>query len=81
LLTTVISDDGRTFDQASADFRFASAVAAFGMILRDSEHKGIATIDQVLKISESAMGADREGYRRDFIKLAKLANAIGAEAR
>ena len=69
-------DEGRSFSETSADFQFASSVAAFGMILRDSAYRGSATIDAVISMAEAARGADKEGYRQDFIKLAKLAKAI-----
>ncbi|HKP77184.1 MAG TPA: von Willebrand factor type A domain-containing protein [Longimicrobiaceae bacterium] len=53
------------------DFRFASAVAGFGMLLRDSRHKGGATVDGMLEIARGALGPDREGYRREFVALAE----------
>jgi Ca-activated chloride channel family protein len=59
------------------DFRFASAVAAFAMLLRDSEHRGTATFDQVLALARGARGEDREGYRAEFINLVETARALG----
>jgi Ca-activated chloride channel family protein len=53
----------------SADFRFAAAVAAFGMILRDSEHRGHATLDGVLELARESLGHDEMGYRAEFVKL------------
>ena len=53
----------------SADLGFAASVAAFGMILRDSEHKGNATLDDVLRLAEQHRGQDREGYRAEFIRM------------
>ena len=35
-----VTDEGRDFGRASADFKFASAVAGFGMLLRESPYKG-----------------------------------------
>ena len=60
------------FDRASSpsnDLGFASSVAAFGMILRESEHKGRATLDDVLRLAERHRGEDREGYRAEFIRM------------
>jgi Ca-activated chloride channel family protein len=57
------------FGDASADFRFSAAVAALGMILRDSPHKGNATLDAVIEIANSAIGNDRSGYRKEFVDL------------
>jgi Ca-activated chloride channel family protein len=76
LIDTPVRDAGRTFDEATADFRFASSVAAFGMILRDSPHKGDATFDSVLDVAEDSRGADPEGYRDEFVDLVRRARAI-----
>ena len=53
----------------STDLRFAAAVAAFGMILRDSEHRGSATLDDVLQLARNALGEDEGGYRAEFVRL------------
>lgn len=55
----------------STDFTWAAAVAAFGMILRDSPHKGNATMPAVLELAESSRGEDRAGYRKEFIDLVR----------
>ena len=76
LMEAPLVDRGRGFESASADFRFASAVAGFGMILRDSPHKGSASFDAVIRLAESNRGEDREGYRDEFIDLVRRARAI-----
>ncbi|MDB5335037.1 MAG: uncharacterized protein JWN70_656 [Planctomycetaceae bacterium] len=68
-----IADQDRPLAQASPDFAWAAAVAAFGMILRDSEFKGTATLPAVLEIAESSKGKDLSEYRAEFIRLVKLA--------
>lgn len=69
LLQTVVTDSQKSFAQASEDFRFASAVAGFGMILRESEHKGGATLRQMQVIAREALGEDPQGHRVDFASL------------
>jgi Ca-activated chloride channel family protein len=59
----------RAADRPSADFRFAASVAAWGMLLRDSEHKGRATPELVLSLARGAQGADAGGYRSEFVGL------------
>ncbi|MEA1887581.1 MAG: von Willebrand factor type A domain-containing protein [Bacteroidota bacterium] len=59
------------FDKSSPDLRFSAAVAAFGMILRDSEHKGTATLGSVIEMASNSRGDDAEGYRGEFIRLVK----------
>ena len=70
-------DRGNAFPRASTDFRFAAAVAEFGMILRDSPFKGTARMDSVLDIAEGSRGADRNGYRAEFLTLVQKAKNLG----
>jgi Ca-activated chloride channel family protein len=69
-------DSGATFNSSSVDFKFASAVAAFGMLLRDSEHKGRTGFDLVEQLAHAGKGADEEGYRTEFIELVRRARSL-----
>ncbi|WP_440132662.1 YfbK domain-containing protein [Chitinophaga sancti] len=60
------------------DFKMATAVAAFGMLLRNSAFKGKASYEQVLSLAESAKGIDKEGYRAEFIQLVKKAKLLNS---
>jgi Ca-activated chloride channel family protein len=60
----------------SADFTFAAAVAAFGMLLRDSEHRGRATMEGVIAMAERSKGRDEGGYRAEFVRLAEAAQRL-----
>lgn len=77
LLTSVVKDSGRSFAQAGQDFQFAASVAAFGLVLRDSQFKGDLTLAAVEELATASRGADEEGYRAEFIELVKQAQAIG----
>jgi Ca-activated chloride channel family protein len=63
----------------SPDLAFASAVAAFGMVLRDSPHRGTATLEQVLVLAEEGSRNDPHGDRAEFIDLVRKARQLGAE--
>lgn len=76
LIEAPLVDRGESFEEASPDFRFASAVAGFGMILRDSPYRGSATLDWVLDAAQSSRGQDTGEYRRQFVELVRLARAI-----
>ena len=76
LLAHPVTDAGKAFPAASDDFKFASSVAAFGMILRNSPYKGTATLAGVLEIAQSAHGKDLGGYRKEFGDLVRKAEAI-----
>jgi Ca-activated chloride channel family protein len=70
----------RTARRPSVDFSFASAVAGFGMILRDSQHRGSITTDQVLELAERGLGEDLDGYRGGFIELVRAYRKITGDA-
>ncbi len=55
--------------RASVNFRFASAVAEFGLLLRGSEHRGLASTEAILSRAEGALGSDPEGDRGEFLRL------------
>jgi Ca-activated chloride channel family protein len=59
--------------KASDDFKFAAAVAEFGMLLRDSQYKQDAKYQQVIALAKSGKGKDDDGYRAEFIRLAESA--------
>lgn len=63
-------------EKTSDDFRFAAAVAMFGMLLRDSEHKGEATYNDAFALAKKALGADEESYRKDFLEMIRKAKAL-----
>lgn len=76
LLEFPLTDRGEAFADASADFKFAAAVAGFGMVLRDSPHRGATTLDDVAHWAEEGTGSDAGGYRSEFISLVKRAEEI-----
>jgi Ca-activated chloride channel family protein len=76
LLEFPVTDDGKSFAQASTDFKFAAAVAEFGMLLRDSQYKGDANYSNVLELAQSAKGSDPDGYRSEFITLVHKAQEL-----
>lgn len=76
LMEKVITDQQTSFDKTSENFRFAVAVAEFGLFLRQSEFKGMANYEQVINLAKNAKGSDEEGYRAEFIKLVKTAKML-----
>ncbi len=76
LLTQTVTDQGATFDKASTNLRFSAAVAAFGMVLRESAHKGNATLAQVQAWASQAQGPDLEGYRAEFLRLVEKSKKL-----
>ncbi len=76
-----LADKGGAFADASADTRFAAAVAAFGMLLRDGEFKGDATFATVAKLAAAALGPDEGGYRAEFLDLVRKAETLKGDDR
>jgi Ca-activated chloride channel family protein len=69
LIERPLLDRGVALERTSADFRFSAAVAEWGMLLRQSRHRGDATYDGVLRLARGAMGSDPNGHRADFVRL------------
>jgi len=83
LMVHTVTDENTSFDTTSDNLRFASSVAEFGLLLRNSEFKQNASYKNVLATAKAALGKDAGGYRGDFIKLvenAKLLAKKGNEA-
>ncbi len=62
--------------ETSDDFRFSAAVAAWGMLLRSSEHCGDFTLADVSSLARGALGDDPNGYRADFLALLDRARSV-----
>ena len=76
LIQQPVVDGGLQFENASNDLKFAAAIAQFGMILRDSEYKGNANFNDVLKLAKESKGVDLEGYRAEFIKMVETSRGL-----
>jgi Ca-activated chloride channel homolog len=74
LFDTVVRDDGRGLTATSPDFRFAAAVAAFGLALRSSPYRGAATF-ALARALAGAAGSDE--HRREFASLVDTAEHLG----
>lgn len=61
---------------AADDTRFATAVAAFGQILRGEVNMADYKIDDVIALAQQGKGTDEFGYRAEFINLLRLAKAF-----
>ena len=78
--TSLVHSEGTAPSAATPDFRFASTVAAFGMLLRDSKYKGNANFDWVIQNAEESRGPDFDGFRSEFIDLAKRARMVSGQS-
>jgi Ca-activated chloride channel family protein len=76
LLSIAVFDTGTVFDLTSDDFRFASAVASFGMLLRGSHQNSTLTYQNVISAAQKSRGIDHEGYRAEFIRIVEMAELL-----
>ena len=63
---------------ASSESMRWAAVAAWGMLLRDSPHRGDASWDLVQDLAGGARGLDPEGYRAELLRLVDLSERLAS---
>ena len=76
-IVKTISPNSTAIQNASENARFASAVAMFGMLLKNSPNKGNANYGKVLALARNSSGYDRDGYRAEFMQLVNRVNKSG----
>ncbi len=81
LITSSVVDEGVSEYAASADMKFAAAVAEFGMLLRNSPHKAKASYEDVASLARSARGADIDGYRDELLRMVDTSQSLMAPNR
>ena len=74
LTRPAVGDEG-----PSEAFRFASAVAEFGLVLRKSPYKGDASYDRAYERAREALGADDDGLRSEMLSLIRIADGLTGE--
>ncbi len=72
-----LRDAGKDWSESGEDFRFAAAVAGFGMTLRDSQFRGDCNPELVLELAEEGIGEDPNGLRAEFVEMVERARALG----
>ena len=78
LLSVSARDPGAGLNKTSADFKFAAAVAWFGMALRRSERAGKAPHEAIVSLGRAGLGRDKNGRRAELIKLVRSAARLAA---
>jgi Ca-activated chloride channel family protein len=79
LLTFPLLDSSKQFHESDRELQFAAAVAAFGMLLRDSQHAGNASYATVLEMAGPAARVDESGYRQEFLQLVRKAASLSGQ--
>ncbi len=76
LLEKPVRSSSFSIEEVSDNLRFAAAVVEFGMILRESEFKGTATLDGAARLARSAKGEDEDGYRSELVRLIETVRSM-----
>jgi Ca-activated chloride channel family protein len=76
LLTIGLLDKNNSIENASDNLKFASSVAQFGLLMRDSRFKGSSNFSNLKTMASSSLGNDLKGYRSEFLKLAEKAQRL-----
>ena len=76
LLARTLTKPAAGDDGPSPAFRFASAVAEFGLLLRDSPFKGDASYERAYERAREALGADEDGRRSELLSLIRTADDL-----
>ena len=78
LMQVPVKDRSTSLGKTDPDFRFATAVASFGMILRDSKHKGTSSFEKVLDWASGAVHVKgkKDSYRQEFLELVRRAKDL-----
>ena len=80
LLEFALKDGGKSFGQASKEFRFAAAVASFGLLLRGSQYNRGLSLTAVEEFAAGAADHDPMGLRSEFVDLVRQARTLYGEA-
>jgi Ca-activated chloride channel homolog len=65
----VVNNNPHSIKTSTADFRFAAAVAWFGLRLRNSKLITLVDKKQMIELARGTLGFDPDGYRAEFIRL------------
>ncbi len=76
LITQAVTSKPKKIVNASDDFRFATSVAAFGMLLRNSEYLNSFSYDNAAELAQNARGEDEQGYKAEMIRLLKTTKTL-----
>ena len=66
--------------QPSGDWRFATAVAGFGQLLRGGTYTGQWTYADAATLARQGRGDDPQGWRGEFVQLVELAGTLTPKA-
>jgi autotransporter-associated beta strand protein len=76
LIEVPVTDKKTTLAAATPEFKFTTAVAAYGLMLRQSSYRGLLSWDQIRQLALEGKGSDPHGYRAEFLQLLDKARGL-----
>lgn len=76
LIEVPVNDKKTTLAAASPEFKFTTAVAAYGLMLRQSSYRGPLSWEQIRSLALEGKGSDPHGYRTEFLQLLDKARGL-----
>ncbi|KMQ65193.1 von Willebrand factor A [Chryseobacterium angstadtii] len=71
-----VKNENNSKVSVSPDFKFASSIAWFGLVLRKSDLIRKKELSDIEKLAREGKGNDEEGYRSEFLRLVESYKAI-----
>ncbi len=75
-IVEVVKDTNQSFSSSSDDFKFASSVAWFGLVLRNSALIKNKDLKDIENLAKKGRGKDEDGYRAEFVRLVETYKSI-----
>lgn len=76
-LKEIVKNLAEPSTRSGTDYKFASAVAWFGLILRQSELIKEKDLNKVISLAKEGKNNDEEGYRSEFVRLVESYKSVG----
>ena len=75
MIQTITESDSK-IEKASPDFKFATSVAWFGLVLRNSQLIKDKDLTKIVNLAKQGKSNDEEGYRSEFVRLIETYRGI-----
>ena len=79
LIEHLIANNATPISAASTEFRFATSVVEWGLLLRGSQYRGTASFNNALARAQTSLGDDPDGYRDEFLSLVKRSAGLSGQ--
>lgn len=79
LIKKTVGNESQPLDKSSDGFRFAAAVAGYGMLLKKSEFVPGYTFEMAAELASRAISQDEEGFKSEFVRLVRASSLLAED--